>query len=159
VSSDRNADRVHRAGPSPADFAVPLDETLDGHIGLVTDELTPEFARGHVEVTNRTRQRWGLVHGGLYATLAELLASEATSEAVWGDARIAMGLSNHTSFLRPTTSGTVYAEARRRHRGSTTWVWHVDLTDDEGRLCAVSVVTMAVRVRPGEPVAQSGSAQ
>ena len=155
MSSDRN-ETVHRAGPEPADFVVPLDETLDGHIGLVTDELTPDLARGHVEVTNRTRQRWGLVHGGLYSTLAELIASEATNLCVWDDGQIAMGLSNHTSFLRPTMSGTVNAEARRRHRGSTTWVWHVDMTDADGRLCAVSVVTVAVRERPDQPPTLNG---
>ena len=48
-----------------------------------------------------------------------------------------MGQSNHTSFLRPVTEGTVHAEARRRHRGRTTWVWEVDFTDDQGRLCAI----------------------
>jgi len=61
----------------------------------------------------------------------------------------AQGLSNHTSFVRPILSGTGHAEARCRHRGRTTWVWEVDITDDEGRLCAMSRVTMAVRPRSG----------
>ena len=52
------------------------------------------------------------------------------------DGKIAMGQSNHTSFLRPVSAGSVHAEARPRHRGRTTWVWEVDFTDDEGRLCA-----------------------
>ena len=56
-----------------------------------------------------------------------------------------MGQSNHTSFLRPVTEGTVHAEGTPIHRGRTTWVWDVDFTDDEGRLCAASRVTMAVR--------------
>nr|MDQ3356090.1 PaaI family thioesterase [Actinomycetota bacterium] len=59
------------------------------------------------------------------------------------------GLSNHTSFLRPVTTGSVHAEARRRHRGRTTWLWEADFSDDEGRLCALARVTIAVRPRPG----------
>jgi 1,4-dihydroxy-2-naphthoyl-CoA hydrolase len=45
----------------------------------------------------------------------------------------------------------VHVHARRRHRGRTTWIWEADITDDEGRLCAVSRVTVAVRPRPAEP--------
>ena len=90
----------------------------------------------------------GIVHGGAYAAMAESLASAATYMHVRGEGDIAVGQSNHTSFLRPVFSGTVHAEARRRHRGRTTWVWEVDFTDDEGRLCAMSRVTMAVRPAP-----------
>jgi uncharacterized protein (TIGR00369 family) len=81
--------------------------------------------------------------------MAESLASQATYAAVVGDGNIALGLSNQTSFMRPILSGHVHAVARRRHAGSTTWVWDVDMTDDEGRLCAVSRMTVAVRPRPG----------
>ena len=56
-----------------------------------------------------------------------------------------MGLSNQTSFLRPITEGHVNAEARARHRGRTTWIWEVDFTDDQGRLSALSRMTVAVR--------------
>jgi len=56
-----------------------------------------------------------------------------------------MGLSNQTSFLRPITEGTINAHARARHRGATTWVWEVELTDDSGRLCGLTRVTVAVR--------------
>ena len=57
----------------------------------------------------------------------------------------AQGLSNQTSFLRPILDGTIHAVARRRHRGRTTWVWEVEITDDEGRLCALVRMTIAVR--------------
>ena len=49
-----------------------------------------------------------------------------------------MGLSNLTSFLRPITAGTIHAEARAMHRGRTTWVWEVEITDDAGRLCVLT---------------------
>ncbi len=47
-----------------------------------------------------------------------------------------MGQSNSATFLRPMTEGTVHAVATSRHAGRTTWLWDVDFTDDEGKLCA-----------------------
>jgi uncharacterized protein (TIGR00369 family) len=92
------------------------------------------------------------VHGGVYAAMAESLASVATAVAVREDDRVAMGQSNHTMFVRPILGGTVHAAARARHRGRTTWVWDVDFTDDDERACALSRVTIAVRpARPDQP--------
>jgi uncharacterized protein (TIGR00369 family) len=62
---------------------------------------------------------------------------------------LAMGQSNHTSFLRPVSEGTVHATGTVRHRGRTTWVWEIEFTDDQGMLCALTRVTMAVRSAEG----------
>jgi 1,4-dihydroxy-2-naphthoyl-CoA hydrolase len=124
------------------------ERTLDEVLGFETIEVGPELARSRAEVGRHLQQPFGLVHGGVYATMAESLASQATYEAVAGDGYIAVGLSNQTSFMRPILSGHVNAEARRRHRGSTTWIWDVELTDDDGRLCALSRMTIAVRPAP-----------
>jgi 1,4-dihydroxy-2-naphthoyl-CoA hydrolase len=129
-------------------FGVMLEETLDSHLGFQITEIKEDSARARVPVTNKVRQPYGLVHGGVYAALAESLASIATAPAVWDDGNIAVGLSNATNFIRPATEGHVNATAIRRHRGRTTWVWDVDMTDDQGRLCATTRVTMAVRPRP-----------
>ena len=125
-----------------------LEETLDSHLGFEYFDIKEDSARGSVPVTNRVRQPYGLVHGGVYAALAESLASIATAAAVWEDGNIAVGLSNSTNFMRPATEGSLHAQATRRHRGRTTWIWDVDVTDDDGRLCATTRVTMAVRPRP-----------
>ena len=130
--------------PSP----VALERTLDGTLGFETLEISESAARGRVPVEDRIKQPFGLVHGGVFAAIAESLCSQATFAAVATGGMTAQGLSNQTSFLRPITSGTVHADGRCRHRGRTTWVWEVDITDDEGRLCALSRVTMAVRPRP-----------
>ncbi len=128
-----------------------MGSTLDGALGFELQEAHEDRALGHFEVTDSVRQPMGIVHGGAYAAMAETLASAATYMHVHGDGNIAVGQSNHTSFLRPVFSGTVHAEGRRRHRGRTSWVWEVDFTDDEGRLCAMSRVTMAVRPAPPPP--------
>lgn len=125
-----------------------LERTLDATLGFETIEMTDEVVRGRVAVEERIQQPMGLVHGGTYAAFAESLASAATFRAVYPDGNIAVGLSNATSFIRPITQGHVHAHGRRRHRGRTTWIWDVEFSDDEGRLCATTRVTMAVRPIP-----------
>ncbi len=116
-----------------------------GTLGIEPLEVGPELARARVEATNRTKQPFGLVHGGLYATVAETLVSMATWAAVQADGMMAVGQSNYTTFLRPILSGYVHAEGRPIHKGRTTWLWDVECRDDEGRLCAITRMTMAVR--------------
>jgi 1,4-dihydroxy-2-naphthoyl-CoA hydrolase len=135
--------------PAEPPYAVPFERTLDGTLGFETLEVSPELARGRFPVEDRVKQPFGLVHGGVLAAIAESLCSQATFAAVAGEGMTAQGLANHTSYVRPILTGTAHAEARCRHRGRTTWVWEVDVTDDEGRLCALSRVTIAVRPRPG----------
>jgi 1,4-dihydroxy-2-naphthoyl-CoA hydrolase len=129
----------------PPQLPIQLTEGYDGLYGLEVTGWEDGNIRGSVEVRDELKQPAGLVHGGVYASIAESLASMATHFAVAEDGRAAMGLSNQTSFLRPITEGHVHAEARARHRGRSTWVWEVDFTDDEGRLCALSRMTVAVR--------------
>ncbi len=104
--------------------------------------------RAEVTVREEIKQPMGLVHGGLYASLAESMTSLATAVAVMGEGKIATGMSNNTSFLRPITEGRVNALAERIHRGRTTWVWDVTFSDDAGRTCAVTRMTIAVRPLP-----------
>jgi uncharacterized protein (TIGR00369 family) len=124
---------------------VPPEETFDALYGMRRFEMTESSGRGEVVVRRELMQPWGLVHGGVYASMSESLASWATALVEVPKGRIVMGMSNNTSFLRPIGEGTIHALATRRHRGRTTWVWDVDITDDDGRLCATSRVTVAVR--------------
>jgi len=118
-------------------------------IGLEYLDASADEVRARVEVTDGVRQPAGLVHGGVYAAIAESICSAATWGAVHGDGMVAMGQSNSATFLRPITEGHVNAMGRPRHRGRTTWVWDVEITDDEGRACAL--VRMTVAVRPSQP--------
>jgi 1,4-dihydroxy-2-naphthoyl-CoA hydrolase len=139
-------------------FPVPVEETLSGLLGFEHLEVGDERATARFEVDQRHKQPFGLVHGGTFAALAEGLASEATARAVGPEGMVAQGMSNNLNFLRPVFGGTVHAEARRLHRGRTSWVWDVDITDDDGRLCAASRVTIAVRPMPAELKARYGLA-
>ncbi|HEY4093901.1 MAG TPA: PaaI family thioesterase [Baekduia sp.] len=121
--------------------------TFDALYGLVIDgvDLEAGEVRAHVDVADHHKQPAGLVHGGVLASIAESVTSLATHAAVAEGGKSAQGLSNQTSFLRPVLGGTIHALARARHRGRTTWVWEVEITDDEARLCALVRMTIAVR--------------
>ena len=122
-----------------------MDTGFNGLIGLEVTELTDEVVSGTVAVREELKQPYGLVHGGVYASIAESLASFGTAVAVYPEGKLAVGLSNQTSFLRPITEGTIHATATRRHRGRTTWVWEVEIFDNAGRLCVLTRMTVAVR--------------
>jgi uncharacterized protein (TIGR00369 family) len=121
---------------------------FDALIGLEILEHGEELVLARLPVHDGLKQPFGLVHGGVLAAIAETLASVGTAAAVLPEGNAAMGLSNQTSFLRPIAAGTVHARAQRRHRGRATWIWDVEITDDDGRLCALSRMTIAVRPIP-----------
>lgn len=128
--------------------AEQINEVLLGFdrlYGLRLIEISDSEAKAQVDVREELKQPAGLVHGGVYASIAEAMSSIATGMTVLEEGSVAMGMANATSFLRPVTSGTIHAHATRFHRGRTTWLWDVRFTDDEDRLCAVTRMTIAVR--------------
>jgi 1,4-dihydroxy-2-naphthoyl-CoA hydrolase len=135
------------ATPTPEQLSQAI-AGFDRLYGLELLSVSDTEVRGQVTVRPEVKQPAGLVHGGVYASIAESLASMATHVAVAGQGEMAMGLSNNTSFLRPVTDGTVHAVATRLHRGRTTWVWDVRFSDDDDRTCAITRMTIAVRPMP-----------
>jgi 1,4-dihydroxy-2-naphthoyl-CoA hydrolase len=132
----------------PVPTAAAINDVLmgfDRHYGLEFLECSDSEVRAQVAVREHHKQPAGLVHGGLYAALAESISSIATGLTVLEEGNVAMGMANNTSFLRPITQGTVHAHAVRIHRGRTTWLWDVTFTDDDGRTCALTRMTIAVR--------------
>ena len=120
---------------------------FDELIGTEYIDLGPDPARARILVDDRHLQPHGIVHGGVYSTLAETITSAATNEAVREEGLVAMGQANSATFLRPITEGHITAVACPRQRGRTTWVWDVELLDDEERVCALVRMTVAVRPR------------
>ena len=139
-------------------MATPTAQQINGALrgfdvlyGLELLDWSDSEVRARVPVREELKQPAGLLHGGVYAAVAESLASLATALAVAAEGSTAVGLSNSTSFLRPITEGVVHAHATRLHRGRTTWVWDVRFSDDADRLCAVTRMTIAVRPVAGAP--------
>lgn len=126
---------------------LPAPSGFDAHYGLELVSASRTEVAGRVTLGPQHLQPAGFAHGGLLSAIAESLASWGTHLAVSAGGADAFGQVNETSFLRPVAPGRVDGRARCRHAGRTTWLWDVDLTDAEGRLCAVSRVTVAVRPR------------
>lgn len=132
----------------PVPAAAQINEVLlgfDRHYGLEFVECSESEVRAQVLVGEHHKQPAGLVHGGVYASVAEAIASVATGMTVLDEGNVAMGMSNSTNFLRPITQGKVHAHAVRVHRGRSTWLWDVTFTDDDERICALTRMTIAVR--------------
>jgi 1,4-dihydroxy-2-naphthoyl-CoA hydrolase len=136
------------ATPTPQQINAGL-QGFDRLYGLELSDYSEGEVRASVRVRDELKQPAGLLHGGVYAAIAESLASLATWLGVAHDGMTAMGMSNSTSFLRPVTEGVVHAVAKALHRGRSTWVWDVSFTDEHGRLCAVTRMTIAVRPAHG----------
>jgi 1,4-dihydroxy-2-naphthoyl-CoA hydrolase len=128
-------------GPTIEDLNRWMVTGFDRLYGLEFDALSDRDVAAHVLITEEHKQPTGIVHGGLYATIATI----AAVVSVAGEESTALGLSNHTSFIRPIAHGSVRAVGRRRHCGRTTQVWDVEISDDDGRPCALSRVTIAIR--------------
>jgi 1,4-dihydroxy-2-naphthoyl-CoA hydrolase len=131
--------------PAPV---VPFDRTFESYLGLEWIELTSTSAHVRFEAREELKQPLGLLHGGIYSAVAETVASVATVQQVWSEGKIGSGLSNTASFLRPITRGLVDVTARLRHADDREWLWSHDFNDEQGRLCALVDVVIAVRPAP-----------
>jgi 1,4-dihydroxy-2-naphthoyl-CoA hydrolase len=142
-------------GPPPWDRAslpaplIPIERSFEGFLDLEWVGLGPDCAHVRFAVREVLKQPLGLLHGGIYAAVAETVASVATVNQVWPDGNVGAGLSNHASFLRPITEGTVDVQVRLRGHDEREWTWGHEFRDEAGRLCALVDVTIAVRPAPG----------
>jgi uncharacterized protein (TIGR00369 family) len=121
---------------------------FDELIGTEWLDDDPDHARVRLELRDDLRQPFGLLHGGVMSSLVESICSRATALVVFPQGNIAMGQSITVNFLRPITAGAAEVSAHARHRGRSTWVWDAEVSDAEGRLCALAQMTIAVRPRP-----------
>ena len=113
------------------------------HLGIEFLEVGPDFIRARVPVDTRTRQPYGLLHGGVSVVLAETLGSCGAAYSC-PEGHRAVGLDINANHLKGATSGWVTGITRPVHIGRTTQVWQIDMTNDAGELTCVSRITMAV---------------
>lgn len=121
---------------------------FDDFIGTEWISHDPDDARVRLSMRDELAQPFGLMHGGVMSTLVESVCSWATAAAVYDEGSLAMGQSINVSFIRPITAGAAEVRAKARHRGRTTWVWDAEVLGDDGKLCALAQMTIAVRPRP-----------
>ena len=117
--------------------------TAIAHLGIEITEIGDDFLRGRVPVDERTRQPYGLLHGGVSVVLAETLGSVGAYYAS-PEGHKAVGLDINANHLRAATSGWVTGTARPVHVGRSTQVWAIEMVNDAGELTCVSRITMAI---------------
>ncbi len=117
-------------------------------IGIEIKVLTAERVVATMPVDDRTRQPFGLLHGGASAALAETAASLGAFLNLDGETKAAVGLELNVNHLRAKTDGIVTATATPLHRGRRTHVWDIRIEDEEGRLVSVSRLTLAIVDKP-----------
>ena len=114
------------------------------HIGISIIELGEDFLYGTMPVDHRTVQPIGILHGGASVALAETLGSLAANLVVDPDQKYCVGLDINANHIRAASHGLVKGKASPIHLGSSTQVWHIEITDELYRLVCVSRLTMAV---------------
>jgi 1,4-dihydroxy-2-naphthoyl-CoA hydrolase len=118
---------------------------FSGLIGVEWLSNDPDGAQARIEVRDDLKQPYGYLHGGVIMTMIDELCSRSTVIQVIMDGMVALGQSIDISLVRSVAEGSVTVTARARHRGKTSWVWDAEASDDQGRLCALAKVTVAVR--------------
>ncbi|WP_304118689.1 PaaI family thioesterase [Mycolicibacterium bacteremicum] len=114
-----------------------LGAGFDSELGLQYLEVTPDGGRARLVITDKVKQPWGIVHGGVYCAIVESLAS--VSGHVWLAAHgggTVVGVNNNTDFLRAIKSGTVTAVSTPIHRGRRQQLWLITITDEDDRTVA-----------------------
>lgn len=118
-------------------------DTAPAHLGMEFIEVGDDFLRARIPVDKRTRQPYGILHGGVSVVLAETLGSCGAYYALPMDQR-AVGLDINANHIRGATDGWVTGVTRPVHRGRSTHVWHIDMFDDQERITCVSRITLSV---------------
>ena len=119
------------------------ENTAVKHLGIEITEVGDDYLVGRVPVDERTRQPFGLLHGGVSVVLAETLGSIGAFYAS-PEGHRGVGLDINANHLRSATSGWVTGTARPVHIGRTTQVWAIEMVNDAGELTCVSRITMAI---------------
>jgi 1,4-dihydroxy-2-naphthoyl-CoA hydrolase len=114
-----------------------LGKGFDQELGLEYLEMTPDGGRARLKIADKLLQPWGIVHGGVYCSIIESLAS--VSAHVWlseNGGGTVVGVNNNTDFLRAISSGTVTAVSTPIHRGRRQQLWLIMITDEDDRVVA-----------------------
>lgn len=127
-----------------ADIEPLTEGTMDQHIGLEWVELGEDFLKIKMPVDHRTKQTYGLLHGGASCVLAETAGSVAAQLVIDPNKFICVGLEINANHIRSARHGYVTGIARPLHLGATTHVWDIKIYDDGEKLICISRLTLAI---------------
>ena len=130
--------------PVPDWYGAVPTTGLPTTLGIEIVELSGTRVVATMPVDERTRQPFGILHGGASIALAETVASFGATASIDRDRYLAVGQEINGNHLRPKTSGVVRATGVPVHVGRSTQVWSIEIVDEEGRLVCISRCTMAI---------------
>ena len=111
---------------------------MDKHLDIEIVEIGDDFIVGRMPVVEKTKQPYGILHGGASCVLAESIGSTAAALTLDGAKKYPVGIEINANHISSPTDGHVYAKAVPVHVGGSTSVWNIDITDDqEKRVCFV----------------------
>ena len=125
--------------------------TMGEHIGIELIEIGENYLKGKMPVDHRTRQPYGLLHGGASVALAETLGSVGSAFVVNRQQYDVVGLEINANHIRGVREGFVYGTATAIHLGKTTHVWDIRITDEREKLVCISRLTVAVIKKVSQP--------
>lgn len=120
---------------------------MPAHLGIEFTKLGPDYLAGRMPVDDRTRQPFGILHGGASVALAETLGSYAAGHVVDSSRFRCVGQEINANHVRSVSNGFVYGVARPLHLGKRSHVWEIRITDEQHRLICISRLTMFVLER------------
>jgi 1,4-dihydroxy-2-naphthoyl-CoA hydrolase len=132
-----------------ADFAGIRNNTMGGFLGMQFSEVGANFLKATMPVDDRTKQPYGLLHGGASAALAETIGSVASTYVVDHEKMMCVGIEINANHIRGAKSGIVTATCTPLHLGAQTHVWDIKIHDENEKLICVSRLTVAVLKRKG----------
>lgn len=118
--------------------------SLADHLGIEFTDIGPDYLAARMPVDDRTRQPYGILHGGASVALAETLGSVAATLVIDTTKYRVVGQEVNANHLRPVASGYVYGKTRPIHIGKRSHVWEIRITDERDKLVCISRLTMAV---------------
>jgi 1,4-dihydroxy-2-naphthoyl-CoA hydrolase len=126
------------------DIKVGLYKGMVGHLGIEFEELGEDYLKASMPVDERTKQPYGILHGGASCVLAETLGSVASRLCLDPEKEYPVGIEINANHLRQVSSGRVTGIATPIRIGKSMHVWEIHITDDSGKLSAVSRLTVKV---------------
>lgn len=123
--------------------------TMGEHLGMVFTELGDDYLKATMPVDHRTKQPYGLLHGGASVALAETLGSVGAALTVDPLKAICVGQEINANHLRSVRDGLVTGIAKPVHIGAGSQVWEIKIYDDRERLVCISRLTVAVLKHKG----------
>jgi 1,4-dihydroxy-2-naphthoyl-CoA hydrolase len=136
---------IWKVKPSQDLFKNLTNDHMDKHLGIEFTEVGDDYLKARMPVNEKTRQPYGILHGGASCVLAESLGSAAGACCVEFGKQIVVGLEINANHLRPVSSGYVTATARPIHLGRTTQVWDIRLENEQNEMVCISRLTLAVK--------------